>query len=74
MIASVEPTFWTVEALSTRWQVSQRTVRRLIERGQLRAVRIGGQLRVAADVLQRFEERHEVQRPVLPRVSTVGKQ
>jgi excisionase family DNA binding protein len=50
--------YFTVEQLAKRWQVSQRTIRRMIERGGLRAVRIGAQLRVADDVLQRFEERH----------------
>jgi excisionase family DNA binding protein len=33
-------------------------VRRLIESGKLRAIRIGGQLRIADDVLQRFEARN----------------
>jgi excisionase family DNA binding protein len=49
--------YWTIAQLSVRWQVSTRTVRRLIETGRLRAVRIGGQLRVADDVLRRFDER-----------------
>jgi excisionase family DNA binding protein len=48
----------TVPELAERWQVSTRTVRRLIESGKLRAIRIGGQLRIADDVLQRFEARN----------------
>jgi excisionase family DNA binding protein len=48
----------TIPELAERWQVSNRTVRRLIESGKLRAIRIGGQLRVADDVLLRFEERN----------------
>jgi len=50
--------FATVEQLAERWQVSERTVRRMIEDGRLRAVRIGNQLRVADDVLERFEARN----------------
>ena len=50
--------FATVEQLAERWQVSERTIRRMIENGRLRAVRIGNQLRVAEDVLERFEARN----------------
>jgi excisionase family DNA binding protein len=50
--------YHTIAQLAERWQVSERTVRRQIERGKLRAIRVGGQLRVADDVLQRFEERN----------------
>jgi excisionase family DNA binding protein len=53
---------WTIEALATRWAVSTRTVRRLIDSGQLRAIRIGGQLRVSPEALERFEERQAVRR------------
>jgi len=37
-------------------------VRRLIERGELRAIRIGGQLRISPEAVERFEERHEARR------------
>jgi excisionase family DNA binding protein len=50
--------YHTIPELAERWRTSERTVRRLIGSGNLRAVRIGHQLRVADDVLQRFEERH----------------
>ena len=53
------PRYWTIDQLAVRWQVSSRTVRRQILSGELRAVRIGHQLRVADDFLQRFEERHQ---------------
>jgi excisionase family DNA binding protein len=53
---------WTIDALATRWAVSTRTVRRLIERGELRATRIGGQLRISPETVERFEERHEAHR------------
>jgi excisionase family DNA binding protein len=48
----------TIAELAERWQVSTRTVRRLIENGKLRAIRIGGQLRVADEVVERFEARN----------------
>jgi excisionase family DNA binding protein len=56
---NTEPRFYTIEMLAERWRVSPRTVRRLIENGPLRAVRVGKQLRVAADVLRRYEERQQ---------------
>lgn len=34
--------YFTVKELAARWKVNPETVRRLIRRGQLRAVRIGG--------------------------------
>jgi excisionase family DNA binding protein len=50
--------YHTIAELAERWRTSERTVRRLISNGKLRAVRIGSQLRVADEVLQRFEERN----------------
>jgi excisionase family DNA binding protein len=48
----------TIADLAERWRVSERTVRRLIDGGKLRALRIGNQLRVADDVVRRFEARN----------------
>ena len=64
---------WTIDALATRCVVSTRTVRRLIESGQLRAIRIGGQLRVSPEALERFEERQEVCARSTSSVSAFGK-
>jgi excisionase family DNA binding protein len=64
---------WTIDALAIRWAVSTRTVRRLIESGQLRAIRIGGQLRVSPEALERFEERQEVRARSTSGVSAFGK-
>jgi excisionase family DNA binding protein len=50
--------FFTVEQLAARWQISQRTVRRLIKRGELCAVEIGAQLRVPVSAVERYEARH----------------
>jgi len=58
----IERSHWTIDALAARWAVSARTVRRLIERGELRAIRIGGQLRISPEAVERFEERHEARR------------
>jgi excisionase family DNA binding protein len=58
----IERSHWTIDALAVRWAVSVRTVRRLIERGELRAIRIGGQLRISPETVERFEERHEARR------------
>ena len=58
----MERSHWTIATLAARWEVSTRTVRRLIERGELRAIRIGGQLRISPDAVERFEECHEARR------------
>jgi excisionase family DNA binding protein len=50
--------YHTIAELAERWRTSERTVRRLISSGKLRAVRIGNQLRVADDVVLRFEARN----------------
>jgi excisionase family DNA binding protein len=68
-----ERAHWTIDALATRWVVSTRTVRRLIESGRLRAIRIGGQLRVSPEALERFEERQEVRTRLTSGVSSTGK-
>ena len=44
--------FWTPRQIGERWLVSARTVRRLIEAGELRACRMGKQIRIRhADLL-----------------------
>jgi excisionase family DNA binding protein len=44
--------FWTPKQVADRWLVSARTVRRLIEAGELRACRMGKQIRIRhADLL-----------------------
>ncbi len=44
--------FWTPGQIAERWLVSPRTVRRLIEAGELRACRMGKQIRIRhADLL-----------------------
>ena len=44
--------FWTTRQIAERWLVSARTVRRLIEAGELRAHRMGKQIRIRlADLL-----------------------
>jgi excisionase family DNA binding protein len=44
--------FWTPRQIGERWLVSPRTVRRLIAAGELRACRMGKQIRIRhADLL-----------------------
>jgi excisionase family DNA binding protein len=38
--------FWTPKQIAERWLVSPRTVRRLIEASELRACRMGKQIRI----------------------------
>jgi len=43
---------WTVNQVSGVWQVSSRTVRRMIADGRLRAVRFGRAVRIPANVAE----------------------
>jgi excisionase family DNA binding protein len=43
------PAFFTVKELAERWQVSGKTVRRLIARKEIPVHRIGSQIRLSAD-------------------------
>jgi excisionase family DNA binding protein len=45
----------TIRQASERWQVSNSTVRRLIESGRLSAVRIGSQLRIPLPAAESYE-------------------
>lgn len=44
--AETEPRVYTPDTLAAEWQVSGSTVRNMIKRGQLRAVRFGSQYRI----------------------------
>ena len=48
--------FYTVSEIAERLHLSTRTIRRLIERGELDAYRIGRLIRISPDGLQRFIE------------------
>ena len=39
--------FFSIATIATRWGVCERTIRRLIDSGELRAHKIGGQIRIA---------------------------
>lgn len=53
-----ENQFDSVKSLSERWQVSERTVRRLIASGALRAHTIGGQKRISPQEREAYERRN----------------
>lgn len=50
------PIFLTLNQVAERWQVSEKTVRRQVDRNQLKAHRIGGQLRIAEEDLLAYEK------------------
>jgi excisionase family DNA binding protein len=57
------PQLFSIGAVAVRLDVSRDTVRRLIARGDLAAIRIGGVVRVSADDLESFVERQRGARP-----------
>jgi excisionase family DNA binding protein len=58
--------FWTPKQIAERWLVSSRTVRRLIEAGELRACRMGKQIRIRHADLLAYEHGQTIipERPV----------
>lgn len=49
-----EVKFYTVDTLAERLAVSERTIRRMIKRGQVRAYQFGSALRIAPDDVEKF--------------------
>jgi excisionase family DNA binding protein len=53
--------YLTPSGLAQQWAVSRRTVLRLIERGELHAVRVGEQWRIPAGAVEVYEAEHTAQ-------------
>jgi excisionase family DNA binding protein len=48
---------YTPETLAEQWEVSSATVRNIIRAGQLRAFRIGRQIRIRPEAVTEYEDR-----------------
>jgi excisionase family DNA binding protein len=48
----------TLQDLATRWQVSLKSVRRIVARGELKVHRIGHQIRISVEDLNAYEKLH----------------
>ena len=48
----------TLQDLATRWQVSLKSVRRIVARGELKVLRIGTQIRVSPEDAATYEKLH----------------
>ncbi len=48
----------TLQDLATRWQVSLKSVRRIVARGELKVHRIGAQIRVSPEDAATYEKLH----------------
>ncbi len=55
-----EPGLWTVERVAEYLGVASKTVRRLMEQGELTWVRVGGQIRFRPEDVQAFLRRNEL--------------
>ncbi len=51
-----EPVFYTKQQVAEKLQVTERQVGRLVAAGRLRAVRLGGRVRITAAELQRLAQ------------------
>jgi excisionase family DNA binding protein len=57
-----EPEFYTVQEVAARLRLSRKTVYRLVERGEIRAIKIGDNYRIPREALEaiiRGEEREK---------------
>ena len=54
IVAGSEPSFRTISQVAEELQVSERQVRRWIEDGRLRAIRLGRLVRISPDEFARF--------------------
>jgi len=48
--------FFKVSEVSTRWGVSESTIRRMIERGELAITRFGNLVRISIEEIRKHEE------------------
>lgn len=56
----MDPSFFTVGDVATRWGTSQKLVRGLIATGQRKAIRLGNKvIQVPADALEEYETRNK---------------
>jgi excisionase family DNA binding protein len=55
---TVHPSLLTLNELAREWQVSPKTLRRLVARGELKVHRIGAQIRVSLGDKAAFEKLH----------------
>lgn len=60
--------FFSPKAIAGKLNVSEETVRRLIERGELQATRVGNQLRVSESWLQEYIDKNKTRPAPRPRV------
>jgi excisionase family DNA binding protein len=49
------PRLSSLEELASRWGVSVKTLRRIVQRGELKTHRIGAQIRVCEDDIRSYE-------------------
>jgi excisionase family DNA binding protein len=52
--------WWTIAQVAEYWQISDETVRRMIQRGELPAYHVGRNVRIKAEDLGRITEPVEV--------------
>ncbi len=53
-----EPKFYTIEEVAKILRVNERTVRKLIDRGELKTTRVGRQYRISQEQLDEYLQRH----------------
>lgn len=51
----VQQKFFTITNIAERWQLSLSTIRRMIDRGELKTTRFGNSVRISLEEVQRHE-------------------
>jgi excisionase family DNA binding protein len=57
-----EAAYYTTTEFAEMFRISDRTVRRMISRGQLPAIKVGGQWRIPREAVELFTSYYPVQR------------
>ncbi len=56
----MSPASLSVQQVAKGWGVAVKTVRRMIHRKEIAAVRVGGRIRISPDQVAAYERRHEI--------------
>ena len=60
-MAGKQRKWWSTHEIATRWRVSQRTVQRRVETGELPIVKLSPRVnRVSGSTLRQYEQDHEL--------------
>ena len=67
------PYAYTPETLAALWECSSATVRTLVRSGELKAFRVGRQIRIRPEAVALYEDRQEIAHQAGPDAAEIGR-